>query len=105
FRCCGGGHILGHKCGKRNTHPNTSHIQIEGASNKEDAQFYLRKWIANIYRARERCAWYESLGDLIDRRVTHLHGNSAVVKSKFRSNLPPHCFGASVHIMIYPGNI
>lgn len=37
------GRILGHKRGKRNTRPNTSLIQIEGVSNKEDAQFYLGK--------------------------------------------------------------
>lgn len=37
------GRVLGHKRGKRNTHPNTSLLQIEGVSNKEDAQFYLGK--------------------------------------------------------------
>lgn len=33
------------------------------------------------------------------RRVTRPHGGSGVVKSKFRSNLPPHAFGASVRIV------
>ena len=37
------GRILGHKRGKRNTRPNTSLLQIEGVSNKEEAQFYLGK--------------------------------------------------------------
>ena len=37
------GRVLGHKRGKRNTHPNTSLLQIEGVANKEDAQFYLGK--------------------------------------------------------------
>ena len=37
------GRVLGHKRAKRNTRPNTSLIQIEGVSNKEDAQFYLGK--------------------------------------------------------------
>jgi len=37
------GRVLGHKRGKRNTRPNTSLIQIEGVSSKEDAQFYLGK--------------------------------------------------------------
>jgi hypothetical protein len=32
-------------------------------------------------------------------RVTRPHGNSGVVKSKFRSNLPPRAFGASVRIV------
>jgi hypothetical protein len=37
----------------------------------------------------------------IYRRVTRPHGSSGVVKSKFRSNLPPHAFGASVRVVRY----
>ena len=37
------GRVLGHKRSKRNTRPNTSLLQIEGVSNKEEAQFYLGK--------------------------------------------------------------
>jgi large subunit ribosomal protein L35Ae len=43
YRLYSKGRVLGHKRGKRNTRPNTSLIQIEGVSNKEDAQFYLGK--------------------------------------------------------------
>ncbi|ELU44255.1 ribosomal l35Ae domain-containing protein [Rhizoctonia solani AG-1 IA] len=78
------GRILGHKRGKRNTRPNTSLIQIEGVSNKDEAQFYLGKRLAYVYKAN---------------RVTRPHGNSGVVKSKFRSNIPPHAFGASVRVV------
>jgi large subunit ribosomal protein L35Ae len=35
----------------------------------------------------------------INRRVTRPHGSSGVVKSKFRSNLPPRAFGASVRVV------
>lgn len=37
------GRVLGYKRAKRNSRPNTSLIQIEGVSNKEEAQFYLGK--------------------------------------------------------------
>ena len=37
------GRILGHKRAKRNTRPNTTLVQVEGVSNKEEAQFYLGK--------------------------------------------------------------
>jgi hypothetical protein len=43
YRLYSKGRVLGHKRGKRNTRPNTSLIQIDGVSTKEDAQFYLGK--------------------------------------------------------------
>ncbi|KZS94526.1 60S ribosomal protein L33-A-like protein [Sistotremastrum niveocremeum HHB9708] len=97
------GRVLGHKRGKRNSRPNTSLIQIEGVSSKEDAQFYLGKRVAYVYRAKKEIEG--SKVRVIWGRVTRPHGNSGVVKSKFRSNLPPHCFGASVRVMLYPSNI
>jgi len=97
------GRVLGHKRGKRNTRPNTSLVQIEGVSTKEDAQFYLGKRVAYVYRAKREIAG--SNVRVIWGRVTRPHGNNGVVKSKFRSNLPPHAFGASVRVMLYPSNI
>jgi len=46
------GRVLGYKRAKRNTRPNTSLIQIEGVATKEDAQFYLGKRVAYVYRAK-----------------------------------------------------
>ncbi|KAF8527305.1 60S ribosomal protein L33-A-like protein [Gautieria morchelliformis] len=97
------GRVLGHKRGKRNSRPNTSLIQIEGVATKEDAQFYLGKRIAYVYRAKKEV--HGTKVRVIWGRVTRPHGNSGVVKSKFRSNLPPQCFGASVRVMLYPSNI
>jgi len=97
------GRVLGHKRGKRNTRPNTSLLQIEGVANKDDVQFYLGKRVAYVYRAKREIAG--SKVRVIWGRVTRPHGNSGVVKSKFSSNLPPHAFGATVRIMLYPSNI
>ena len=44
------GRILGHKRGKRNTRPNTTLVQVEGVSNKEEAQFYLGKVRSYVLR-------------------------------------------------------
>ncbi|KAI6139708.1 ribosomal protein L35A [Pisolithus tinctorius] len=97
------GRVLGHKRAKRNSRPNTSLLQIEGVNNKEDAQFYLGKRVAYVYRAKTEVQG--SKIRVIWGRVTRPHGNSGVVKSKFSSNLPPRAFGASVRIMLYPSNI
>ncbi|KAL9712043.1 60S ribosomal protein L33B [Leucoagaricus gongylophorus] len=97
------GRVLGHKRAKRNSRPNTSLIQIEGVGNKEDAQFYLGKRVAYVYKAKREIRG--SKIRVIWGRITRLHGSSGVVKSKFRSNLPPSAFGASVRVMLYPSNI
>ncbi|KAI5124248.1 hypothetical protein M0805_005097 [Coniferiporia weirii] len=97
------GRVLSHKRGKRNTRPNTSLVQIEGVATKEDAQFYLGKRVAYVYRAKREVNG--SKVRVIWGRVTRSHGNSGVVKSKFRSNLPPHVFGASVRVMLYPSTV
>ena len=67
------GHVLSHKHGKRNTHPNTSLLQIEGVSTKEDAQFYLGKRVAYVYRAKREVAGPNIC--VIWGRVTRPHGN------------------------------
>ncbi|KAF5355140.1 hypothetical protein D9756_005459 [Leucocoprinus leucothites] len=97
------GRVLGHKRAKRNSRPNTSLVQIEGVANKEDAQFYLGKRVAYVYKAKREIQG--SKIRVIWGRITRPHGSSGVVKSKFRSNLPPRAFGASVRVMLYPSNI
>ena len=37
-------------------------------------------------------------------RVTRTHGGNGVVRSKFRHNIPPEAFGASVRVLLYPSN-
>ncbi|KAH8828361.1 60S ribosomal protein L33 [Flagelloscypha sp. PMI_526] len=97
------GRVLGHKRAKRNSRPNTSLLQIEGVANKEDAQFYLGKRVAYVYRAQKEVKGTKVR--VIWGRVTRSHGSSGVVKSKFRVNLPPKAFGATVRIMLYPSTI
>ncbi|KAK1234260.1 60S ribosomal protein L33B [Marasmius sp. AFHP31] len=103
FKLYSKGRVLGHKRGKRNTRPNTSLLQIEGVATKEDAQFYLGKRVAFVYKAKREIQG--SKVRVIWGRVTRPHGSSGVVKSKFRSNLPPRAFGASVRVMLYPSTI
>ncbi|PUU82505.1 ribosomal protein L35A [Tuber borchii] len=94
---------LSYQRGKRNTNPNTSLVKIEGVDSPQDASFYLGKKIAFVYRASREVRG--SKIRVIWGKVTRPHGNSGVVRAKFRHNLPPKSFGASLRIMLYPSNI
>lgn len=72
---------------KSNQYPNTSLIQIENVNTKEEVAWYCGKRMAYIYKAKVkkdgshyRCIW---------GKVTRPHGNSGIVRAKFKSNLPP----------------
>jgi large subunit ribosomal protein L35Ae len=72
---------------KSNQYPNTSLVQVEGVNTKEEVAWYAGKRMAYIYKAKVkkngshyRCIW---------GKVTRPHGNSGVVRAKFKSNLPP----------------
>ncbi|KAG2175430.1 hypothetical protein INT43_001077 [Umbelopsis isabellina] len=97
------GRVLGYERAKRNQNENTSLIQIEGVQTPKDAQFYLGKRIAFVYRAKREVNG--SKIRVIWGRVTRSHGGNGVVKAKFRNNLPPKTFGASVRVMMYPSNV
>ncbi|XP_047326543.1 60S ribosomal protein L35a-3-like [Impatiens glandulifera] len=97
------GKILGYKRSKSNQYPSTSLLQIEGVNTKEEVTWYQGKRIAYIYKAKEkkngsqyRCIW---------GNVSRPHGNSGVVRAKFKSNLPPKSMGDRVRVFMYPSNI
>jgi len=103
--------------GKRNSSPSTSLIKIEGCDSIQDTQFYLGKRIAYVYKVRastllSACsltvqaqrAIRGSKVRVIWGKVTRSHGNSGVVRAKFRNNLPPKSLGANVRVVrrLYP---
>ncbi|KAG6492995.1 hypothetical protein ZIOFF_047967 [Zingiber officinale] len=97
------GRILGYKRSKSNQYENTSLVQIEGVNTKEEVDWYLGKRMAYIYKAATkkngtpyRCIW---------GKVCRPHGNSGVVRAKFKTNLPPKSMGSRVRVFMYPSNI
>ncbi|KAH0464036.1 hypothetical protein IEQ34_006822 [Dendrobium chrysotoxum] len=88
---------------KSNQYENTSLVQIEGVNTKEEVGWYAGKRMAYIYKAKTkkngthyRCIW---------GKVTRTHGNSGVVRAKFKTNLPPQSMGRKVRVFMYPSNI
>ncbi|CAO3631161.1 unnamed protein product [Cunninghamella blakesleeana] len=97
------GRVLGYERAMRNQNPNTSLIQLEGVNTSKDAKFYLGKRVAYVYRAKREVNGSKTriMWGVIQRS----HGNGGVVKARFRKNLPPKSFGATVRVMLYPSNI
>ncbi|KAF0931145.1 hypothetical protein E2562_002502 [Oryza meyeriana var. granulata] len=91
--------ILGYKRSKLNQYDNTSLVQIEEVNTKEEVAWYCRKGMAYVYKAKTkrssthyRCIW---------GKVTRPHGNSGIVRAKFKSILPPASMGVqgqSLHV-------
>jgi large subunit ribosomal protein L35Ae len=94
---------LGFKRGKRSQQVNTSLIQIEGVKTREDTDFYLGKRLAYVYRAKKEVNG--SKIRVIWGTVARAHGNSGVIRAKFRKNLPPRTMGATVRVMLYPSRV
>ncbi|KAI7744361.1 hypothetical protein M8C21_013814 [Ambrosia artemisiifolia] len=96
-------HQRNHSRSKSNQYPNTSLVQVEGVNTKEEVSWYQGKRMAYVYKAKVkkngshyRCIW---------GKVTRPHGNTGVVRAKFKSNLPPKSMGSRVRVFMYPSNI
>ncbi|KAG9195976.1 ribosomal protein L35Ae [Alternaria panax] len=97
------GKHISYQRGKRNTNPGTSLLKLEGVDDVKAAQWYAGKRVAYVYRAQR--AIQGSKIRVIWGKVVRPHGNSGVVRAKFKNNLPPKTFGASVRVMLYPSSI
>jgi large subunit ribosomal protein L35Ae len=97
-------------------------VKIEGVDDPKAAGFYLGKKVAFVYRAKRevrgsniRVIWGKVtrphgmslafVNHMDDPSDCVFAGNSGVVRAKFRNNLPPRSFGATVRVMLYPSNI
>mmetsp|Transcript_20250 Transcript_20250/g.38872 ORF Transcript_20250/g.38872 Transcript_20250/m.38872 type:complete len:127 (-) Transcript_20250:90-470(-) len=97
------GVILGYKRSKSNCYATTTLVKIEGVSTKEDVKFYIGKRIAYVYKTKKEIR--NSKYRVMWGKVRRHHGNSGVVRTAWKKNIPPRAFGAQCRIMLYPSSI
>ena len=88
---------------KVNHYPRTSLAKIQGVLAGDDTQFYLGKKVAYVYKATEEVK--NSKFRVIWSKIRRPHGNSGIVRGKFKRHLPPRAHDAPCRIMLYPSNI
>mmetsp|Transcript_11473 Transcript_11473/g.26005 ORF Transcript_11473/g.26005 Transcript_11473/m.26005 type:complete len:131 (+) Transcript_11473:68-460(+) len=95
--------ITGHKRSRANSYPTVTLLKLQGVLTRQDTAFYLGKKVAYVYRAKTEKR--NSKWRILWGKIRRPHGNSGLVRAKFKNNMPPSAFGAQCRVMLYPSVI